>query len=172
MGDNKNIYRANRNVDHMTATLFDCIVVGSGPAGVMCAQTLAEAGKHVLLIDAGRETESEDPGWAKNFYDIRKSSNEQETLFLGHDMQQLNLATDRAFGQMTPQRRYVVENANTVAPVCSEDFELLESFATGGLGNAWGLGCFTFSEAELLKAKLDSALLIRRMIFRPTQRQV
>jgi choline dehydrogenase-like flavoprotein len=136
----------------MTATIFDCIVVGSGPAGVMCAQTLVEAGKNVLMIDAGVHDKEEDPGWTDNFTDIRMNSNDQESLFLGSEMELLNLYSDKAFGQMTPQRRYIVDG---VLPVSSEGFELLESLATGGLGNAWGLGCFTFSDAELLKAKLN-----------------
>jgi hypothetical protein len=130
--------------------------VGSGPAGVMCAQTLVEAGKKVLMIDAGTDPEVEDPGWAGNFTDIRKNSNDQESLFLGGRMEMLDLDSDKAFGQMTPQRRYVIENNRDVLPVSSNEFALLESLSTGGLGNAWGLGCFSFSDTELLKAKLDS----------------
>ncbi len=40
-------------MDDINQIIYDCIVVGSGPAGVMCAQTLVEAGKKVLLVDAG-----------------------------------------------------------------------------------------------------------------------
>jgi hypothetical protein len=143
-------------MDHIIVTIFDCIVVGSGPAGVMCAQTLVEAGKKVLLIDAGTDRELEDPGWAGNFTDIRKNSNDQESLFLGRRMEMLDLDPDEAFGQMTPQRRYVIDNNRDVLPVLSNEFALLESLSTGGLGNAWGLGCFSFSDTELLMAKLDS----------------
>lgn len=154
MGVDKNSDRPNGDMDIVRATIFDCIVVGSGPAGVMCAQTLVEAGKNVLMIDAGKSDVAEDPGWTDNFTSLRKNLGEQETLFLGNKMELLNLNSEKEFGQMTPQRQYVTGDTHSILPVSSSEFALLESFTTGGLGNAWGLGCFTFSEAELLKAKL------------------
>jgi hypothetical protein len=122
----------------------------------MCAQTLVEAGEKVLLIDAGVKTEIEDPGWTKNFYDIRKTNDSQQEIFLGKNMELLHLETGEAFSQMTPQRRYILQDTKSVRPVSSQNFVPLETFATGGLGNAWGLGCFTFSDAELWNVKLDT----------------
>jgi hypothetical protein len=154
MGIVQNCCRTIDNMDYMTSHIYDFIVVGSGPAGVMCSQTLVEAGKNVLMIDAGTSTESEDPGWTDNFLEVRQHNNHQSALFLGDKMELLDFDSGKEFGQMTPQRRYVVDNVQSILPVDSKEFELLESLATGGLGNAWGLGCFTFSETELSKAKL------------------
>ena len=61
-------------MDDITTRIFDCIVVGSGPAGVMCAQTLVEAGKYVLLVDAGTNPEEIELESSPNFADIRKNS--------------------------------------------------------------------------------------------------
>ena len=142
-------------MDHIASTIFDCLIVGSGPAGVMCAQTLVEAGKKVLLIDAGTNAEVEDPGWTGNFTDLRETNSNQESLFLGKQMELLNFESDKEFGQMTPQRQFIMKNTRNALPLSSDKFSLIESLSTGGLGNAWGLGCFTFSDAELLKTKLD-----------------
>src|SRR5690348_5117583 len=130
----------------MTGYLYDFIVVGSGPAGVMCAQTLIEAGKQVLMIDAGTDNNSEDYGPPQNFTEIRTRNTEQASIFLGSGVDQFGVNTDEAFAQITPQRRFVFDQVESELPVSSTDFTFLESLSTGGLGNAWGLGCFTFSD--------------------------
>src|SRR5262249_42266039 len=43
------------------------------------------------------------------------------------------------------------------APTASETFHGVESLARGGLGGAWGLGCFVMSDAELERMGLDPA---------------
>ncbi|MGH8049004.1 MAG: FAD-dependent oxidoreductase, partial [Chthoniobacterales bacterium] len=34
--------------------VYDAIIVGAGPAGSVCAATLAQAGRRVLLLDKAR----------------------------------------------------------------------------------------------------------------------
>ena len=36
---------------------YDCIVVGAGPAGLVCATTLARGGQKTLVIEKGKRTD-------------------------------------------------------------------------------------------------------------------
>ncbi|HUQ67087.1 MAG TPA: NAD(P)/FAD-dependent oxidoreductase [Flavitalea sp.] len=144
-------------MDNMSDHLFDCIVVGSGPAGVMCAQTLVEAGKQVLLMDGGFNSQEEDKQHGKSFTEIRKTDNEQRNVFLGKELNVIDIEPGKAYSHMTPQRKFVIDGVNEYMPMESQDYAGMESLAIGGLGAAWGLGCFKFSDAELIKAGLDTS---------------
>ena len=141
----------------LTEIIFDFIVVGSGPSGVMCAQTLTEAGKKVLLLDAGITAENniEEPAGA-NFVDIRETVRNQHEIFLGKNFERIEWGQLQAGAQVSAQRKFVTERVKNLIPVSSSSFFPVESLAKGGLGEAWGLGCCRFSDKELKKAGLDS----------------
>lgn len=140
---------------HLTEVLFDCIVIGSGPSGAMCAQTLTEAGRNTLLVDAGfaGDRNSSVPDNA-DFLKIRTSGEGQQDIFLGQQFEGIDWGPAKAGSQLTPARKFVIEKVSELLPFESNGFYPYESLAYGGLGAAWGLGCFKFSPAELEKAEL------------------
>lgn len=129
--------------------LHDVIVVGSGLAGTHACHTLVEAGADVLLIDAGiSDRDKLSPFPDLDFETIRRTITHQRKLFLGDDFQGIPWGTLKAGAQLTPQRQYVMRGVDNWLRLLSESFFPFESLARGGLGAAWGAGCYMFSEAE------------------------
>lgn len=135
-------------------TVHDYIVVGSGCTGAMAAQTLADAGENILLLDGGIHDEHyKGIQPEKNFTELRRQDAEQHRYLLGDRFESL----PDEFGtgaQLTPARHYLIREVEKYLPLVSEQFEPMESLALGGLGGGWGLGCCVFSENELQLAGL------------------
>lgn len=139
-----------------TDLLFDFIVIGSGPAGVMAAQTLVDSGKQVAMIDVGIQ----DLQYAhlvpeKNFEEIRKTESKQEEYFLGNQMESLPQEGVKIGAQLSPSRKAMIKDVEQWLPVKSDNFRPMESLGLGGLGSGWGLGAYVYSKAELQKAGLN-----------------
>lgn len=139
----------------------DVIVVGSGAAGAMAAQTLAERGRGVTVIDGGRR----DDRYASvipeaDFDTIRRTDPDQHRYFLGDDYEGLGLADSRVGSQLTPPRAFLADGVDRLLPIAGESFRPLESLAYGGLGGGWGLGCYVYAEAELERMGLDPAAML------------
>src|SRR6187551_2359956 len=135
--------------------IIDFIVVGSGCTGAMAAQTLAEAGREVMIIDGGicdEHYEKIQP--QKNFSELRKTDPEQHRYLLGDKFESLPDDELGTGAQLTPSRQYLIQNADKFLPLDKENFSPMESLALGGLGGGWGLGCCVFSENELTLAGL------------------
>ena len=130
----------------------DVIVVGSGPAGANAAAALVERGRQVLLLDVGETDDAygrlipEQP-----FSEVRRGDPDQHRYFLGDDFEGVPTPGVRVGAQLTPPRLYVTRPppSAVVAAIESPTFRAAESFALGGLGNAWGAGVFEFDEHEL-----------------------
>ena len=141
---------------------YDVIVVGSGPAGVNAATPLVEAGWNVALVDFGnRETIYAPLIPNQPFSRLRHTDAMQHRYFLGDRFEGLASGKVRVGAQLTPPRQYVHAGVSTWMPVVSESFSAMESLAQGGLGNAWGAGAFSFSDAELAGAGLSAAKMRR-----------
>ncbi len=140
--------------------MADVVVVGSGPAGAQAAQTLVERGARVTMLDVGVT----DPRWRTaippgDFTTLRHADPEQYRYFLGEDFEGVAWGAVRPGAQLTPPRRYVARGVERWTPLASTTFLPLESLGYGGLGSAWGLGCFVFSAAELASVGLDAATM-------------
>lgn len=135
---------------------MDYLVVGSGPAGVQAAQTLVEAGKSVLLLDVGFEKESKDQVPDQSFLSIRKSDPDQYRYFLGRSFEGIPLGKLKPGAGLTPPRQYVTQGVEKWIPIQSKTFTSVESLAQGGLGGAWGLGCFAMTRSELQSMGLSA----------------
>ena len=137
---------------------FEYIVIGSGPCGVHAAQTLIEKGKNVTVLDVGYSDEH-----YKNivpnddFENLRKNDSKQYRYFIGDKFESIPLVDLKVGAQLTPPRKHLIKNVNKLIPISSETFFPMESLAYGGLGAGWGLGCYVYSDSELLKAGLDPA---------------
>jgi choline dehydrogenase-like flavoprotein len=138
----------------------DVIVVGSGATGSMAAQTLAERGAKVLMLDGGQRDEKYAPLTPHDtFIDIRKRCEDQHRFFLGDDFESVPQGEIRTGSQLTPARRVIIREVDRFLPYTSNGFAPMESLAFGGLGAGWGLGCCVFSDAELRAAGLEAGAM-------------
>ncbi len=136
----------------------DFIVVGSGLTGVQAAQTLLEAGASVLMVDAGVTANADSqPPPERSFLDLRSSDPSQHRYFLGRGLEAVLTPAGSAGSQLTPPRRFVVDEVERWLPVESHSFCPVESLARGGLGNAWGAGCYFLCVDDLRSAGLPPA---------------
>ncbi|MCA2961125.1 MAG: FAD-binding protein [Silvanigrellales bacterium] len=134
--------------------LYDLIVVGGGPAGISAARGAAEKGARCLLVEPASHTRSV-PARAdeQSFVSMRFTDPSQEKVLLGPDFEALRF-TDAKLAQLSPQRIGLADGVESLLPMEPSRFARVESLQAGGLGSAWGLGCYGFTKKELLAAGL------------------
>jgi hypothetical protein len=140
----------------MSADNATYIVVGSGASGVHATQTLLESGKRVTMIDVGISNMNTTKDPDTDFLQLRKGSSDQHRLFLGDRFEGVFSDNKSGTSGMTPQRLFVTDRVGELTPLQSSSFFPVESLAAGGLGEAWGLGCVRFSDAELERCGLPA----------------
>lgn len=126
---------------------IDVVVVGSGPAGVSAAWPLVEAGRRVLMVDAGGAT-TPPPIERPPLAQVRGRTDAWRHL-LGARLQSL-----RAMPDMSPKLRTAAEPAlardycehNCIA---TSGFTAIGALARGGLSNIWGAGASAFDAADM-----------------------
>lgn len=136
---------------------YDYIVVGSGPSGAMAAQTIAEAGKKIAILDVGNKDEKYSnlvPN--KDFNEIRKSEANQKRFFLGDDYEALPDDNVKTGAQLSPARKAMIKDVEKWLKIDSDNFFPMESLGYGGLGAGWGLGAYVYSDQELKKCGLPA----------------
>lgn len=127
---------------------FDFIIIGAGPAGVSAAYALRN--KSVLMLDVGY-TCSEERLAPKNLYDLKRTENVYD-LILGKDFESLE---HFSHGYLSPKlkgplMRYITRIPELLSGIDSgNNFEAQQSFAKGGLANAWGAGLMRYGSADL-----------------------
>jgi hypothetical protein len=130
--------------------------VGSGPAAVQAAQTIAESGAMVTMLDVGITNEEyKDSVPDSDFENLRQTDQDQYKYFLGNDFETIPLGNLKVGAQLTPPRKHLIRDVNRLIPMESETFFPMECLAYGGLGAGWGLGCYVYSDNELIKAGLE-----------------
>ncbi|MCX6623923.1 MAG: hypothetical protein NTY38_23245 [Acidobacteria bacterium] len=132
----------------MVETLFDAIVVGSGPAGTFAARELA--GKKTLVLDVGYRG-PDGPGLAGNLYELRRGREDLFAELIGENFEGLrNLHQEPVSLKLkSPRTSYVLRNWRALSPLVSTNFHAMMSFAQGGLANAWGAGVYRFTAEDL-----------------------
>lgn len=136
------------------------IVVGSGPSAVHAALTLLEGGARVRMLDVGVTSGGRTGfGGDAGFLELRRTDPDQHRVFLGDEFEGIPLGRLKAGSGLSTPRQFVTARVDALTPirVAAGAFQPVESLAAGGLGGAWGLGCFTFSRPELERMGLDAA---------------
>lgn len=112
----------------MTAASFDadCIIIGSGPAGVSVTFPLVEAGKHVLMIDG-----------ASDSFAVNDSVDRWKRM-LGPRLEALLPEDGLSPKLRTPVARQIVSNFIQATNIRSENFVSIGARARGGLSCIWG----------------------------------
>ncbi len=128
---------------------FDYIVVGSGCTGAMAAQTLAEAGLQVAILDGGLENKNyADAIPDQDYLTLRRTDPNQYKYLIGNNAEGLGWGKVGKAEQITPPRQHIIQLVDKYLPLDSDTFSPYESLAYGGLGTGWGLGCWEYSKAE------------------------
>lgn len=136
-------------------TVFDAIVVGSGPTGAWAAEALA--GCKTLVIDAGSPEPPSTPLPAGDFDTLRRTDPDQARYLLGDDFGCVSFDNVRTGGQVTPPRRWVGALAPDATPIRSSSFRAMEGLAWGGLGAAWAAVAVPFDDEDLAGVPLRRA---------------
>ena len=130
-------------------------VVGSGPAGVACAQALLAQGLPVRMIDAGLTLEPERSTAVEKLRATAPDTWAPETLaFLkeGMDSTAKGIVLKRVFGSDFPYRE-----ADRHIPADYEGTGLRPSLALGGLSNVWGAAMMPYCDDDLTEWPIHAA---------------
>lgn len=131
--------------------MIDVAIVGSGAAGAAAALELTEQGIKPLILDVGYEKTHRSPEVEENLYSYRERHNTFD-LLIGDDFSGLrNLIGQRLMPVKltSPHTKYVTEGANLLSPIEESEFSAIQSFARGGLANAWGGGLYRYTDDDL-----------------------
>lgn len=129
----------------------EVIIVGSGAAGVAAALAFAERGVKPLILDVGNTRPEKTPRADGNLYAYRKQQDSFD-LLIGQGLQSLsNLleGEDVPVKLTTPNMAFVTKDAQRLSPIDASGFHAIQSFAAGGLANAWGAGLYRFVDSDL-----------------------
>jgi len=105
----------------------DCIVIGSGPAGVSAAFPLVESGLRVLMLDGANGADADNGG-----------SREPWKRMLGSGLEALLPEDGLSPKLRTPAARQIVGGFHRANDIRGEGFVVTGSQARGGLSRIWG----------------------------------
>lgn len=137
-------------------TIFDVIIVGSGPAGTAAAMKLA--GLKVVILDIGHQPECHED-LKDNFYTIKRQPERFARELIGDNCESM----EGIFGRYimpklkAPLQRYVLRDYDRFGRLISESFQGMVSYAEGGLANAWGAVMLRYLDQDLLEFPLTAA---------------
>lgn len=142
--------------------MTDVTVVGSGASAVAAVVELVARGIRPVVIDVGlRPPAAGAPRGQGSLYDF-KAANDSYALTIGDRQQGLsNLLNPRRVPVKltTPNAEYITASAASLSPVEEQDFCAIQSFAMGGLANAWGAGLYRFTDHDLVDFPIAAASL-------------
>ncbi len=127
------------------------IIVGSGAAGTAAALQLARMGIRPIMLDVGITPPEAGPRAEGNLYEWRQR-NDSFDLHIGADFRGVSdvLTGETGIAKLNaPNAAFVVQDAAALSPLDAAGFDAIQSFALGGLGNAWGAGLYRFVDADL-----------------------
>jgi choline dehydrogenase-like flavoprotein len=138
----------------------DVLVVGSGASGAMAAARLVDAGRRVLLLDAG-DVDERYRGMIpeRPYASIRREDPAQHTYGLGIEYEGIDLGKTGPLAQATAPRQYVFRRGAEFLRIVDDGFIAAESLAQGGLAEAWGAVAFPFTTGELRRTGLDPSAI-------------
>ena len=127
------------------------IIIGSGAAGTAAALALARLGIRPTMLDVGHSDPGVGPKVQGNLYDYRKRHDTFD-LFIGEEFQGVADVLKDEVGVAklnAPNMTFITQAAETLSPVETTDFDPIQSFALGGLGNGWGSGLYRFTDDDV-----------------------
>jgi choline dehydrogenase-like flavoprotein len=128
----------------------EVIIIGAGAAGVAAALQCARRGFKPLILDVGLGPD-ESKRIDEDLYAHRRQ-HDTFNLQIGSRYQALgNLLGEVSVPVKltSPNFEYVTRDAALLGPVDAQGFQPVQSFAAGGLANAWGAGLYRFTDDDL-----------------------
>jgi choline dehydrogenase-like flavoprotein len=132
--------------------MVDAVIVGSGASAIAAAMELSERGIVPLMLDVGVQPPDTPPvRGSGSLYDYKAVHDSFELTIGGRYQGLSNLIGPGTVPVKltTPNAEYVTRGARTFAPIDESGFCAIQSFAMGGLANAWGAGLYRFDRADL-----------------------
>ena len=140
--------------------IHEVIIIGSGPTGIAAALGFVENGIKPLILDVGHQPGNDKPVNC-NFYDYRKSHDSFD-LMIGKNYDGLsNVISKKTLPPKltSPHMQFVIKDAERMSPINENGFHVIQSFAMGGLANAWGAGLYRCIDDELINLPLQASEL-------------
>jgi choline dehydrogenase-like flavoprotein len=140
--------------------IHEVIIIGSGPTGIAAALSFVENGITPLILDVGYQPGNDNPVNC-NFYDYRKSHDSFD-LMIGKNYDGLsNVISKKTLPPKltSPYMQFVIKDAEKMSPVNEKGFHIIQSFAMGGLANAWGAGLYRCIDDELINLPVQASEL-------------
>ena len=127
------------------------IIIGSGASAAAAALELARLGIRPLMLDVGMRPDGKGQRVEGNLYEWRKR-NDTFDYYIGEEFRGVHdvLTGDNSIAKLNaPNAAFVTRDAARFSPIETTDFDVIQSFAMGGLGNQWGAGFYRFDDADL-----------------------
>ena len=132
--------------------MHDIVIIGSGVAGIGAALELSDHGHRPIILDVGFQADYSNTPIQENLYDYC-INNDSFDLLVGNQFQGLYnfwpSNKPRPVKLNAPRMEFVTKESESLSPIECENFVALQSFATGGLANAWGAGLYRFNDEDL-----------------------
>lgn len=132
----------------LLSTRWEVIIIGSGAAGACSA--LGLQGKRVLMLDIGILPPA-NPLPNEPLYDLREKRGDLHEILLGSNFESLTpVSGDEISPKLKgPFIRFISERPATIPADQEHGFKAVQSFALGGLANAWGAGVLRYNSSDL-----------------------
>lgn len=143
--------------------MAELIIVGSGAAATAAALALVQAGHRPIVLDVGHVDDRAAPRVQGNLYRYR-AQHDSFDLHIGADYRGLAgvLSDEPTVAKLNaPAMAFVTRDAAALGPLSQQEFQAIQSFALGGLGNAWGAGLYRWINADLQDFPISLAELTR-----------
>ncbi len=131
--------------------MAEIIIAGAGAAAAAAALELVQRGHRPVILDVGHIDEPDAPRVEGNLYRYR-AQHDSFDLHIGADYRGLAgvLTGDPGIAKLNaPRMAFVTRDATALGPLSQQQFQAIQSFALGGLGNAWGAGLYRWISADL-----------------------
>jgi choline dehydrogenase-like flavoprotein len=141
--------------------MAEIIIVGAGAAAAAAALEVAQRGQRPIMLDVGLIDEPNAPRVDGNLYRYR-AQHDSFDLHIGADYRGLAgvLSDEPAVAKLNaPRMAFVTRDAAALSPLSQAEFQAIQSFALGGLGNAWGAGLYRWISADLQDFPISLAKL-------------
>ena len=134
----------------LEVNLVRVLVVGSGASGVQASLQLLDRGVSVRMIDVGRRPTSPHESLPlKSFSELRHVDGDQESYFLGRNLDGIRFDDIRTGNKLPPLKSHVIEARSETQVADTAGFVLNQSRARGGLAMSWGAGSMPLRAVDL-----------------------
>ena len=139
------------------------LIVGAGPAGIAAALQFSANKIKPTVIDVGLQgLHNSFPG--ENLYSLRKRRDIHD-LLIGDNQFGLSVCgqtTDLPLKLSAPYMQFVTNAASVgESKIEANNFIPLNSYAKGGLANAWSCGLYQYDDNDLVKFPIDKSDLTK-----------